>query len=347
MHQFVMIMSRCLRTLPQSVLFTTFFAALLIPALPHDSLAYSITKTGISLCYNDGKAPIDCPSPGQDFYGQDGTYRMGKTMSYAVGVDTVEDKVTGLIWQASYSDYISNRDAAYSYCENLNLDGRTDWRLPTRKELLSITDDGRVDPAINPAFPCAPEWYWTVTQDNNLPARQTYAVNFSNGQLFRAGDMTHVRCVRGGAIPESTYVVSPDGLTVEDTTTGLVWERAGSDDFMNWKDAMAWCEARDTGGKTDWRLPNKKELEILIWDGGAYPLYIPPGFIEPSVGRRYWSGSAFAGPREESWVVQFDFATTVYIGNLRVARYYVRCVRGGGQTGGSSLPANTILLFEN
>ena len=41
---------------------------------------------------------------------------------------------------------------AVKYCENLNFAGFDDWRLPTANELLSITDDTRVKPAINKAF---------------------------------------------------------------------------------------------------------------------------------------------------------------------------------------------------
>ncbi|WP_428564298.1 MAG: DUF1566 domain-containing protein [Solidesulfovibrio sp. DCME] len=347
MHLFIMIMSRCLSILPPSIAFPAFVAALLIPVISHESMAYSLTKTGISTCYNN-TTQIDCPSQGQDFYGQDGTYRTGKALSYAVDGDTVTDKVTGLVWQAADSAGTLDWDAAVSFCENLDLAGHTDWRLPTRKELLSITDDGQVNPAIDPAIPSALERYWTVSKDGDPYTTYRYFVNFSDGQWGKANysELLHVRCVRGGAIPESTYAVNPDGITVRDTTTGLVWERAGSDAFMNWKDAMAWCEAQDTAGKTDWRLPNKKELETLVYDAGVPPLAIAPEFIEPSTGRRYWSGSPFVGPRNESWTIHFDYAKGVYIGNLRESRYYVRCVRGG-EAAASFTPANALLLYEN
>ena len=37
----------------------------------------------------------------------------------------------------------SNWEQALSYCENLSLGGRDDWRLPTAKELQSIVDYSR------------------------------------------------------------------------------------------------------------------------------------------------------------------------------------------------------------
>jgi len=346
MHRAMTIMHRCCTSLPLSLLLIVFITMLSVLNARTSAHAYALTATGISTCYND-TTQIACPTSGQDFFGQDGSYRIGKAFSYSAGGDIVTDKITGLIWQAADSAGTINWDNAVAYCENLDLSGQTDWRLPTRKELLSLTDDARQEPAIDPAVPCVSARYWTISKDGDPYTESRYIVNFTDAQWGKAtySELLNVRCVRGGAIPESVYAINGDNVTVTDTTTGLVWERSGSDTNMSWKDALAWCEARDTGGKTDWRLPNKKELETLVYDTGIPPLAISPEFLEPSTGRRYWSGSPYTGPPAESWRIDFDYAKGTYYGNLRPYMYYVRCVRGGGSSPPTT-PMDILLIID-
>ncbi len=138
--------------------------------------------------------------------GDDGTYQKGLAHSYsrsATGV--VTDNATGLQWQDDYIDnggYIkeANWADAKTYCANLTLDGKTDWRLPTIEELVSITDKGRTNPAIDPVFQnVAFSDYWsstTLVSDTS----DAWVVDFSNGD-DHAGARTNgtfVRCVRDG-----------------------------------------------------------------------------------------------------------------------------------------------------
>lgn len=97
---------------------------------------------------------------------------------------------------------------AVKYCENLNFAGFDDWRLPTIKELLSITDDTRVKPAINKAFKnvayktndkgekshCR---YWSSTRSAN-ESSFAWIVDFwdGNGDPYGVSDRYFVRCVR-------------------------------------------------------------------------------------------------------------------------------------------------------
>ena len=69
----------------------------------------------------------------------------------------VKDDIYKLMWQdGDLSPHEMTHDEAVHYCENLNSAGFNDWRLPTIKELLSITDDTRFEPAINKAFKNVP-----------------------------------------------------------------------------------------------------------------------------------------------------------------------------------------------
>lgn len=82
------------------------------------------------------------------------------------GDGTVTDQSSGLIWQQQDDGIGRDWQDAMSYCEGLELAGHTDWRLPDIKELQSIVDYTRHDPAIDPAaFTLAdPEgWFWSGT----------------------------------------------------------------------------------------------------------------------------------------------------------------------------------------
>ena len=51
---------------------------------------------------------------------------------------TVLDNETKLLWQKGVSDKNMGWDEAEKYCEELSIDGKTDWRLPKRVEYMEI-----------------------------------------------------------------------------------------------------------------------------------------------------------------------------------------------------------------
>ena len=76
---------------------------------------------------------------------------------------TVLDNGTGLEWQQADDGQTRTWSQALAYCEDLSLGGHSDWRLPNIRELISIVDDSRYDPAIDPAFQCRSSGYWSAT----------------------------------------------------------------------------------------------------------------------------------------------------------------------------------------
>ncbi len=102
------------------------------------------------------------------------------------GDGTVTDTSTGLMWQQSDSQNYDNGvytprtwEQALDYCETLTLADHDDWRLPTIKELRSLVDYSRYNPAIDTVkFPGAlSSWYWSSTT-------HAYNVNYAWGVGF-------------------------------------------------------------------------------------------------------------------------------------------------------------------
>ena len=80
--------------------------------------------------------------------------------------------------------------------------------------------------------------------------------------------------------PTSAFTNHGDG-TVTHNLTGLMWKQctqgssgagcAGVATAMTWRSALAAAAADHTGGHTDWRLPNDKELDSIVETCGSAP----------------------------------------------------------------------------
>ncbi|MBU4153690.1 MAG: DUF1566 domain-containing protein [Proteobacteria bacterium] len=134
-------------------------------------------------------------------FGEDHDYPLNP-LSYVVEGATVVDQNTGLIWQQQDDNTKRNWDAAISYCSDLTLGNQSDWRLPSRQELITILDMGRQQPAINPTFTSTKsDRYWTGVS-GALSSTSAWTVSFTNlvNPLFplQKTGANYVRCVRGG-----------------------------------------------------------------------------------------------------------------------------------------------------
>lgn len=121
---------------------------------------------------------------------------------------TVTDTVTGLMWQKAVAPGTYTQPNALLYCSTTlsagpGLGGHTDWRLPTRIELVSLVDfsvgNDNVNAAINANyFPSTPiALFWSATPVASAPS-SAWRVNFFGGHAGDA-DMAlagRVRCVR-------------------------------------------------------------------------------------------------------------------------------------------------------
>ena len=132
----------------------------------------------------------------------DGDLQKGVARSYTRddAKEVVVDNVTQLMWQDNNDtkSIKKNWSDAEEYCKNLILGGYSDWRLPSIEELYSITDMGRRDPAIDPAFKnVVSNDYWSSSA-YWLNSPEAEIVYFSSGydRLNYKSDTNYVRCVR-------------------------------------------------------------------------------------------------------------------------------------------------------
>ncbi len=115
------------------------------------------------------------------------------------GDGTVTDNGTGLVWQQSTPSTPFTQAEALAYCAGLNLNGYTDWRLPSIVELVSIVDPSALDSSIdNAVFPnTRSSFYWSSTPAAGA-ASVAWSVIFRLGSVSQAGvfESAYARCVR-------------------------------------------------------------------------------------------------------------------------------------------------------
>ncbi|MCP4707183.1 MAG: DUF1566 domain-containing protein, partial [Planctomycetes bacterium] len=187
--------------------------------------------------------------------------------------DTWQDPECGLQWQVKpTSGDIWGFDAK-SHCNNLNLGGYNDWRLPTASELTQLLcnetdicgdcdfncdnfEDGRITCSclgltIEASWPlqlkgdCGP--YWS-SKYLFYDSRYQYCSFIS--PVFPA------RCVRGEMKNKCKTWVDP--------STDFMWQVDPASKEMVWEKADAYCDNMHLAGYSDWRLPTISELRSLI-----------------------------------------------------------------------------------
>ncbi len=282
-------------------------------------ICWSVIDTRQTACYNL-TGSVACPQEGSQFYGQDGNYSGGgreflnRTTS---GPMLVEDNQTKLWWQKTLDLTKRNWNEANDYCAWLaasNYGDRTDWRLPTRQELLSLLSfdaqsaEALIDKFYFPSTPA--DTFWTGTKHGY----NYYYVDFSGeGMSYSdpAEKLHLVRCVSSpwNYVPERPLVrwletTSGSDPVVEDLLTGLVWARAIAQANLLWKDALSFCASLSWGDRTDWRLPDINELESLITYGAA-PEHTStfPDLTDDY----FWSSTTNAKDIAGAWTVEFRY----------------------------------------
>lgn len=126
----------------------------------------------------------------------------------------------GLEWQRCDDGLMYNWDQATTYCQELVVEGNSDWRLPTKEELKSLVvcdngvptplqeypnepyycggttyDTNYARPTIDSVFQSSPKFYWSSTAYYDV---YKWGVYFFSGYADweRSTYENYVRCVR-------------------------------------------------------------------------------------------------------------------------------------------------------
>lgn len=125
---------------------------------------------------------------------------------------------------------------------------------------------------------------------------------------------------------------------VTDRVTGLDWQgcAAGQSGAScegtalghAWLEALAYCDALEWGGSSDWGLPDRYELQSIVDYGVSSSPYLDRDAWPNAPGIFFWSSSTYATNASAAWYVRFDLAT---LGTdlAKPAGLGVRCVRRG------------------
>ncbi len=274
----------------------------------------------LTLMHQTLHAAVQLPRTGQytSFYpGDDGALRAGlahPTPRFTDdGSGSVRDHLTGLTWTVR-ADLLVAREPdwdadgvagdgavsfenALAYIARLNSEaylGHTDWRLPNRRELLSLIDYGRFDPALpllHPFEGVALEPYWSSTTYADAAAR-SWTVNLADGQLWygRKGDATdtaHIWPVRTGSA--GLLPLSRTGQITCFDATGTALPCGGSGQDGEHRAGAPWPAPRY------WDLADGTVLDRLtglmwVWDANVMTLRDPVFDADesPNDGRVAW-----------------------------------------------------------
>jgi len=279
--------------------------------------------------------------------GQTGSYSAtaGEDADYAInppsltdnGNGTITDNNTGLMWQKTDGGEMTWESAA-SYCTNLTLAGFDDWRLPTGIELFSINNYNHLNPAMDPVyFTTTQAEYWWSSEKQADDAARVWVVNAGGGigahpktETIAAGGTKrfHVRAVRNvisTTFSVTHYTDNNDG-TVTDNFTGLTWQKIQSPNTLTWEEALAYAGSSTLAGKSDWRLPNIKEIQSLNDVSLFKPSFNKTYFTGVAAGN-YWSSTTMYQTTAKAWDINVDYGIVSY--SEKTLKENVLLVRGG------------------
>lgn len=313
------------------------FAALVVAACHNEDKTMVDASAGAADASNsdailDGSQALECgpndpaPCPPLTY----ATWRMphppgvasSALASYVVTPGTATETTSGLQWQRAFTEKITWA-AAKQYCEDLEIEGLRDWRMPSRIELISLVDFTRLPTIDQETFFDTPVDYFWSRSPTAVGAQYAFSVYFGAGLTAfgqTSGPSAHVRCVRGGGpgvLPR--YELSDSA--VFDRNTLLTWQRTTLDQPLVWESAKEYC----AGLKNGWRLPSTKELQTIVDETRQMPA-IDAALFPNTASGLFWTST----PVNKAGLMNYVFVDmrdgTTEEASLNEG-HWVRCVR--------------------
>jgi hypothetical protein len=180
--------------------------------IPQAKYPANLWQTGQKKCYDINGASRGCANTGED-----GEFRMGvtpPTPRFAItfcnaagpcagqtsdcdadpSTDIVTDNLTGLVWSRDANQGSTDWQGALDAGNSSAICGRTDWRLPNRKELISLVDRSNRIPALPagyanyfvnvPVFEHYTSFYWSSSTTVYGDAKYAWGVDISDGTSY-------------------------------------------------------------------------------------------------------------------------------------------------------------------
>ncbi|MBI5194214.1 MAG: DUF1566 domain-containing protein [Nitrospirae bacterium] len=173
--------------------------------------------------------------------GDDGDIQAGAawpSTRFTISGDCVTDNLTGLMWakNVNLSGFAMSWQQSLDFSNGLSLCGYTDWRLPNRKELHSLTDFSQRNPALPSGHPflsvqpgcyCA---YWSSTSGAGYSTNFAYTVNIFDGNVSGAvrTNNNYVWPVRGNLIHSITGSITENGVGLESVNMNLTGDSSST-----------------------------------------------------------------------------------------------------------------------
>ncbi len=114
------------------------------------------------------------------------------------GDGTVTDNQQGVMWQQKDDGKERTWQEAKKYCENLDLAGHKDWRLPEISLLTGLLEPAN-SPTVDPALRVRPSYYWSATEGANSNAAKYVNFFYGNTYAYSKDNSYYTICVRNAA----------------------------------------------------------------------------------------------------------------------------------------------------
>jgi hypothetical protein len=99
---------------------------------------------------------------------------------------------------------------------------------------------------------------------------------------------------------------------------------SGSAAAFSWADALKAAARHNFAGYSDWRLPNKNELESIVENSCFVPA-INAKVFPATPSKYFWSSSPYAGLADGAWSIDFGYGSID--ASVKNDLFHVRLVR--------------------